>query len=54
MLAASKGYEVERSTLRDRWRLIGPDRDPALAPNGSKAFTMDEAREFLAARPDAK
>ena len=54
MLAESRGYEVERSTRRDRWRLIGADGAPARAPNGTKAFTMDEALDFLTAPSDAR
>lgn len=53
MLAATKGYEVERSTVRDCWRLIGADGTPAKAPNGTKAFTVAEAKAFLVALPDA-
>lgn len=52
MLAADKGYEIERSTIRDCWRLIGADGAPAMSTSGTKAFTLKEARQFLSRLPD--
>jgi endonuclease YncB( thermonuclease family) len=54
VLAFQKGFEVERSTIAGCWRLIGiTDGVAATGPNGGAAFTIAEAKAFLAGLPDA-
>jgi hypothetical protein len=53
-LADKKGYALAVSDMHDRWRLIGNDLRPAIAPDGGANFTSAEARAFLDAALDSR
>jgi hypothetical protein len=53
ILAAQKGFDVERAMMQGCYRLIGADKLPAKHPDGSAGFTPKEATAFLERQPDA-
>jgi hypothetical protein len=51
-LSPQKGYEIERSTIRDCYRLISADKQPLRFSDGSTGFTSNEAMAFLVLLPE--
>ena len=51
-LAVKKGLALERAWMPDTFHLIDIDGGKAKAPNGSLAFSIDEARVYLLRLPD--
>jgi len=51
-LAAPKGFDVVKSTMKDHVRLIGADDKSVKNKNGGAAFSYGEARRYFEALPD--